>query len=204
MNSLVRGVRNTSAQFFKLLAQASVAAGTVYLVDAKFGGLRKVHGPSMQPTLNPLLVPKFDLGGVNNAFQPHSEVFFFKRNYVLERGSVVFASHPRKGTKLVKRVVALPGDKVQPRGQVGQKEAPEVVTLAEGQVWVESDAGPGYSDSDTWGPLPTHCIHGTVEGVISTNRFFRIGEYRGSLLRGVEVRLSEEARARVTPAPAFL
>lgn len=95
--------------------------------------LRRVEGQSMQPTLNPDLSKSNDillLRKVNGAAD-------------LGDGDVIAFLNPRydgPGTRhsrlLVKRV-----------------SQPETL-LPENHLWVLSDAGPGYVDSTSFGPLP--------------------------------------------------
>lgn len=171
----------------------SAAAYIAY--DYSVGGFRSVSGPSMRPTLNPLPL-NIDLLDSRYSTIPSTDVFHFSRHFDLSRGDVVYLTSPRNSsTSLVKRVVALPGDTIQPLGLPGQKEASSPVTLSEQQVWVESDAGPGYSDSDLFGPVDLKLIHGKLGWVISPNA----DSWNFLGYRAIRSELSSKRLARVRP-----
>ena len=48
------------------------------------------------------------------------------------------------------------GDQIVPLGLNSEKK--EAVKLAEGEVWVESDAGLGYKDSNLFGPIRAQTV----------------------------------------------
>ena len=56
----------------------------------------------------------------------------------------------------MKRVVAVEGDTITPFGVGSTVRAP--VKLGPGEVWVESDGGPGYLGSSVFGSVPISCI----------------------------------------------
>lgn len=171
----------------------SAAAYIAY--DYNVGGFRSVSGPSMRPTLNPLPL-NIDLLDSRYSTIPSTDVFHFTRRFTLSRGDVVYLTSPRNSsTSLVKRVVALPGDTVQPLGLPNQREAPSPITLSDQQVWVESDAGPGYSDSDLFGPVDLKLIHGKLGWVVSPNT----GSWNFLGYRTIRSELSPKRLARVSP-----
>ena len=67
-------------------------------------------------------------------------------------GVVVVVEHPeRPGFELVKRVVAIPGQR-----------APNGRDLEPGQVWVEGDAPEASTDSRSFGPVGSGGVRGRV------------------------------------------
>jgi len=191
---LAHRIRTHAKDAVKDFARIVGCAAAYIIYDYNVGGFRSVTGPSMRPTLNatPLHI---DLLDRNNSV-PCNDIFYFSRRFNLSRGDVVYLTSPRKSsTGLVKRVVALPGDTVQPLGIPGQKEGPSPVTLSEQQVWVESDAGPGYSDSDLFGPVDLSLIHGKLGWAITPT----IDRANFLGYRTIDSELSPERLARVSP-----
>jgi len=104
-----------------------------------------VTGNSMQPTLNPHLSPS----------HPRDVALFnrwtvvIKRKY--ERGDIVALRSPQEhGKLLVKRLIALPGDKVQTLPPYPDAE----VIIPEGHGWLEGDDPFNSEDSNHFGPVP--------------------------------------------------
>jgi signal peptidase I len=121
-----------------------------------------VEGWSMYPTL-----------------APGERVLFDALAYRLERpsrGDVVLARHPtRPSTKLLKRVVAVPGDRVTVQGDDCRvEEAPErnvsasgdadaaahVLTLGEGEYFLVGDAPDLSTDARHFGPTNGRDVQG--------------------------------------------
>jgi hypothetical protein len=57
----------------------------------------------------------------------------------------------------------LSGDQIVPLGFNSERK--EAVKLAEGEVWVESDAGLGYKDSNLFGPIRAQTVQVTSDQV---------------------------------------
>ncbi|KAI9447842.1 peptidase S24/S26A/S26B/S26C [Lactarius indigo] len=117
--------------------------------------IRAVTGDSMQPTLNPDLSRPRDVA----LFNRWSIVM--KRRY--ERGDVVaFRSPQEHGKLLVKRLVALPGDKVKTLPPYADVE----VVVPEGHGWLEGDASFNSEDSNHFGPVPLALIDSKLTYVV--------------------------------------
>ena len=125
-----------------VLAGAAIATAFPYKV-------KPVQGQSMNPTLNYrdyVLIKRLDLTALSET----------DRRSLL--GTVVCARSPRQaGGVLIKRLKALEGDTAP---------IPGGVTLAEGQCWLQSDAGKGYYDSTQFGPLAQSAVTGSVCAVV--------------------------------------
>lgn len=109
-----------------------VAGGVVLyaLAWATNRSLRRVEGPSMRPTLQPgelvLVLPTWLVG--------------------VRRGSVVVVSDPRdRGRRTIKRVVGLPGERVQAAGRE--------LAAGAGQLLVLGDDPTASTDSRVFGPV---------------------------------------------------
>ena len=146
-------------------AFAFTGLGCLYL-DQHVAGFRRVEGPSMCPTLNKneFTEEKFkdtdDYNGTRE-YVLKPDFVYFTRKFDLGRGDVVVLEDPKnRNSNLVKRVVALPGDQILPLGF--NKERKDPVKIKEGEVWVESDAGFGYKDSNLFGPVRLETIWGKV------------------------------------------
>jgi signal peptidase I len=123
------------------LALALAAAGTW----AAFRPFRlAVEGESMAPALMP--------GDWVVAVRPRR----------IRRGDVVVLEDPRTpGFELVKRIVGLPGDRLE---VTGTWEAGDVagVVLGADEFWVEGDLPERSTDSRTFGPVRRDRIRGVV------------------------------------------
>jgi nickel-type superoxide dismutase maturation protease len=92
-----------------------------------------VEGDSMMPTLS------------------RGDYLVAVRSRTVRRGSLVVVEHPeRPGYEMVKRVVALPGERVEDR------------ILEPDEYWVIGDNPDGSTDSRTFGPVPAAAIRGRV------------------------------------------
>jgi len=117
--------------------------------------IRAVTGNSMQPTLNPDLSRPRDVA----LFSRWSIVI--ERRY--ERGDVVaFRSPQEHGKLLVKRLVALPGDKVKTLPPYPDEE----VVIPAGHGWLEGDAPFNSEDSNHFGPVPLALIDSKLTCVL--------------------------------------
>lgn len=170
MTSISRAVLNFAKDLGRTfgLATAGIALtglGTLYL-DQNVAGFRRIEGPSMSPTLNfNEYTTKLEdrkksvLEGRSESTLP--DFAFFTRRFELARGDVVILEDPKsKSGFLCKRVVALGDDQIVPLGFNSVSKEP--VKLREGEVWVESDAGFGYKDSNLFGPVRAQTIEGKV------------------------------------------
>lgn len=117
-----------------------------------------IEGSSMKPTLNPEPLEYGDL------------CLIWKWRYKPKRGDIVCLKSPAKfDGKVVKRIVALEGDKVTPRilyNEYLSDDKPKDVIIPKGTVWVEGDLGEQSYDSNSYGPILTSNIIGKVTRVI--------------------------------------
>eukprot|EP00938_MAST-03A_sp_MAST-3A-sp1_P001336 g1336.t1 len=134
---------------------ADLAARVVFLVlpvtmafNGVIGGLGVVKGCSMQPTLNPDLL-RDDLFSdriILDRWSVHSNR--------ISRGDVVVLRSPvNSKTMLVKRVIALPGDRVRTSYGKGP-----YVSVPEGRCWIEGDNSRNSNDSNNFGAIPLGLI----------------------------------------------
>jgi len=154
----------------KFVGHCTLGAVAVYTYDQNVGFLRRIKGPSMIPTLNSSQFNEFtdwDLTPRNRQFLQNDVVYFSRSIKNTERGDIVLLKRPRTNDYIVKRVVGVQGDIVTPIKPGGTEGEP--VTLEEGQLWIESDAGFGYADSSLFGPVPKESIEGIGKFVIIFN-----------------------------------
>lgn len=98
----------------------------------------EVRGESMRPTLEP--------GDLALTVRPGR----------VRRGDVVVVEHlARPGLELVKRVIALPGER-----------APDGRVLGPGELWVEGDRPERSTDSRRLGPVSEHDVRARVALVL--------------------------------------
>lgn len=103
------------------------------------GYVARVEGISMQPVLNPEAL------NTDYVFLSRWAV----RDYKVQRGDVISIVSPKDpNQKIIKRVVALPGDVVSTLGYKRQ-----FVKIPEGHCWVEGDHTGHTLDSNTFGPI---------------------------------------------------
>ena len=127
-----------------------------------------VDGPSMRPTLNP--EPR-DPEEAANASRDYvlvrrlskpAEQLERHRGAVVVLRSPVYAKH-----LLVKRLTAAPGDSIVPLSHPYAKvKRTEAVDVGEGGCWVESDAGFGFADSNSFGRVSADSVVGVAAAVI--------------------------------------
>jgi len=129
--------------------------------------VRAVTGNSMQPTLNPDLSRSRDV-----ALFDHWSIVM-RRKY--ERGDVVaFRSPQEYGKLLVKRLIALPGDKVKTLPPYPDTE----IVIPEGHGWLEGDDPFNSEDSNHFGPVPLALIDSKLAYVLwPLGRVGAIGSY---------------------------
>jgi len=172
MEFLASRVKNFGVNLAKSLiwnAKLAVPVGcgvALYLhYEKTSGGITRVSGPSMLPTLNHY---HFEAGKDRSSclpdpgnLHPAEDFIIYNRQFELSRGDVVMLKEPKKGGIIVKRVLGLPGDSITPL-TFGLEEG-EPLTLGEDQVWVESDhKGFGYRDSSLFGPVSRNNIEAKV------------------------------------------
>lgn len=157
--------------FGKLVVFGGVGLAAGFYIDTNYGGFRTVVGPSMSPALNQVFkdVGKFD--DTSQIFHGSQDKIIFTRKVEeLERGDIVILNDPKSPlSTLVKRVVAIGGDTVVPLKPGGSKCDP--LKLAQDQVWIESDSGPGYKDSNLFGTVPLAAIGGIVKYRLNIIKF---------------------------------
>ncbi|RKP17942.1 LexA/Signal peptidase [Rozella allomycis CSF55] len=102
-------------------------------------GVKKVSGTSMRPTLEP-----------NDVILTRKVFGDFKRNTIY-----VFQSPESVGSFLIKRVVALEGDKVQYKDENGEFHTLDV---PRGHCWIEGDNNPCSKDSRAFGPISASLV----------------------------------------------
>lgn len=102
----------------------------IHCVSQYVGSIVVCAGPSMEPTLysNDVLITE------------HMSLIFQK----LKRGDIIISKSPCNPKQhICKRVVGLPGDKVQGG-----------IIVPTGHVWLEGDNHNNSDDSRTYGPVP--------------------------------------------------
>merc|ERR1719167_731080 len=181
-------LKENSLRTFKLFCQVCLGAGAYTLYDQRVGCFRRIYGMSMTPTLNGRYM-KLGTYEDSPGFNSFEDVIYFSRDTQnLKRGDIVLCNRPKKeNASLVKRIVAVEGDSIRPVGPGGKVLDP--VKLSAGQVWVESDAGPGYLDSAVFGPLPVEAVTGVA--------IFCIGFYDASPPRLLESAIPASVGSRL-------
>ncbi|WP_327048278.1 S26 family signal peptidase [Microbispora sp. NBC_01189] len=138
-----------------LLSLAAVAG--VVAARRRFVVVR-VAGTSMVPTYQPGDRVLIRRGG--RAVLRRGQVVVFRRLQQAGAGSSGRTPGPRGTEWLIKRVAAMPGDRVPDQVAAGVHAAPGDVVPA-GRLWVLGD-GPISSDSRHWGYLPVSEVLGVV------------------------------------------
>ena len=124
--------------------------------------LLNVHSSPEQPSKSPdrLFVLKAQIP------EPLSSLFRLSKRK-LARGQVVVYWTPHNPTGLaVKRVIALPGDRVRPLpGSPDGEDKPVIIPY--NHIWVEGDANDRKKsvDSNTFGPISQNMVYGFVIGI---------------------------------------
>ncbi|EER38622.1 mitochondrial inner membrane protease subunit Imp2 [Histoplasma capsulatum H143] len=135
-----------------------IAVGGLLLLSDHLVQVMWVNGPSMTPCLN-------EGYGETNLVKDMILVKKWEPTRNLKRGMVVtFPSHLNPSNTTVKRIIALPGDRVTPRHQSGGSA--QIVPW--NHVWVEGDASDAKKtmDSNTYGPVSMSLISGRVMCVL--------------------------------------
>ncbi len=144
---------------------ATAASFVISCVFAKWGPfcIRRVEGESMRPTLNPQLPRQLSDDIVLARRVPSTH----PGHIVHFRGKVVLVGDPRDDgkTTLIKRLRGVQTDIVKPRARPGCPER-ETLRVPDRSVWIESDAGPGYVDSNTLGPIDIDLVVGVARWII--------------------------------------
>lgn len=159
---------------FSLLKIVAIAVVAIVLIVVLVGVPLPVNGQSMEPNFHNgqiVLVKRLSFAGS------------------ITRGEVVAAAFPADPdhTKLIKRVIGLPGDTIffdsQGHLSVNGKELNELygpnygelppsvtttnnVTLKSGEYFLVGDNRPGSSDSRVWGPIQQSDIQGRVTFIL--------------------------------------
>jgi inner membrane protease subunit 2 len=120
-----------------------------------------VQGISMRPALNPKVDSNISDERGNNKIQDIVLMDCISANQnFLERGDVIVLDNPhQRKKKIVKRLVALPGDWVKTR-KGDLKHVPK------GKVWVEGDNFKYSTDSEKYGPIPISMVKAKVSWII--------------------------------------
>ncbi|PGH09450.1 signal peptidase I [Blastomyces parvus] len=143
---------------FRLGGYSLLALGGLVLLSDHLAQVMWVSGPSMTPCLN-------EGYGETHLVKDMILVKKWEPARNLRRGMVVtFPSHLNPSQTTVKRIIALPGDRVTPRTQ--SDGSAQIVPW--NHVWVEGDvADPKKTmDSNTYGPVSMSLISGRVMCVL--------------------------------------
>ncbi|KAF9263523.1 LexA/Signal peptidase [Marasmius fiardii PR-910] len=130
-------------------------APTFLVLGEYFYCLKTVSGRSMQPTLNPDSSPSKDIA-LFNRFAIHTLRQF-------QRDDIVALKSPENPERmLVKRIIALPGDRVKTLPPFKETE----VVVPPGHVWIEGDEPFHSDDSNRFGPVSVSLIESRMVCVI--------------------------------------
>ena len=191
-----RSIKNTAKEL-SLASAGFAAAGLGFLYfDSHVGAIRAVEGPSMSPTLNPSEYSEDKFAEKSEDFISRESVsridyVYLTRQFKPRRGDVVVIDDPKSANNiLIKRIIALPGDRVVPLGF--NKVDKEPIRLSDQEIWVESDAW-GYKDSNLFGPVKVEAVQGKVLCAAKAIFYLTIQSFRW-----IPSELSEDAKRRVT------
>jgi signal peptidase I len=134
----------------------------------------RVHGPSMAPLLNVNSSP--ELPETPDLILVQKNILFTARKkpipgiptWELQRGQLIVFHAPHKPEQMaVKRVVGIPGDRVQPLP--GYPGGDEPVVVPYNHIWVEGDANSRDKsvDSNWYGPISQNLVVGFVKMVFT-------------------------------------
>ncbi|XP_078526560.1 mitochondrial inner membrane protease subunit 2 [Lissotriton helveticus] len=124
---------------------------TVAFLD-RVACIARVEGNSMQPALNPPGAAQ-DVVLLNR---------WRARSGQVQRGDVVSLLSPRDPRqKLIKRLIALEGDLVQP---LSARRSP--LRVPRGHAWVEGDHRGHSFDSNAFGPVPLGLLHAQATHIL--------------------------------------
>lgn len=138
--------RDGAREFGRSARVLAVFGATWWAVDRYVLTLTVLHGPSMLPTL----AASGDIVVVDK-LSPRLRAWPIRVNDV-----VVAESSYKRNYSVCKRVVAMPGDAVHPRGW------PAAVVVPPGHVWLEGDNAQDSVDSRNYGPVPLALLRGRV------------------------------------------
>lgn len=114
------------------------------------GYVARVDGKSMQPLLNPDQTKDFVF---LSTWSP--------RHTKIQRGDVVsFISPKNPEHKIIKRVIGIQGDSIQPR------KADAAVLVPEGHIWVEGDHTASSLDSNQFGPVSLGLVTAKATAIV--------------------------------------
>lgn len=118
-------------------------------VADRYAYLTPIHGASMNPT--------FEGKTGEYALVERSCL----QRHQFSRGDVVVFTSPRdQRSKVVKRLIGLPGDWIQ------VPETADIRQIPQGHCWVEGDNGSVSFDSRDYGPVPLGLMRGRVTHVV--------------------------------------
>ena len=166
-------------------------AGAAYVLVEYLGRDVPTHGPSMRPTIAPNESVEIDTGAYEDSEPAIGDIVALQAPSGLRSegcgvshpdGSPCPSAEPGYDTiRLIKRIVAGPGDRVAftrtghlvLNGRVQEEPyiiecpgtcgLPEAVTIPDGHFFVAGDNRPASSDSRYWGSVPADSIDGMVE-----------------------------------------
>ena len=191
-----RSIKNTIKELSLSSAGFAVAGLGFLYFDSHVGAIRAVEGPSMSPTLNPREYTEEKFEDKSPDFISRESIskidyVYLTRKFKPQRGDVVVIDDPKSANNiLIKRIIALPGDRIVPLGI--NKVEKEPVKLSEREIWVESDAW-GYKDSNFFGPVKVEAVQGKVLCAAKAIFYLTIQTFRW-----IPSELSEDAKRRVT------
>ncbi|XP_043712092.1 mitochondrial inner membrane protease subunit 2-like isoform X2 [Telopea speciosissima] len=152
----------------------SMTGGLIGLtISDRYASVASVQGLSMHPTFNPgtttflgsltgdhVLVEKFCL-----------------EKYKFSHGDVIlFRSPTNHKEKHIKRIIALPGDRIR------IPQSYDALKIPEGHCWVEGDNSASSLDSRSFGPIPLSLVQGRVTHIIWPPQ--RVGEVKRRIPQG--------------------
>lgn len=138
--------------------KASFTVGLVSLtISDRYASISHVDGHSMSPTLNPS--HKTFIGRLGDDYVLVEK--FCLDKYKFSRGDVIVFSSPKNHKeRLVKRIVALPGDWLR------LSHRHDTLKIREGHCWVEGDNSASSLDSRSFGPVPLGLARGRVTHIV--------------------------------------
>ncbi len=131
-----------------------------------------VRGPSMAPYLNTHSSPELPETSFDRillqkvAFPSRPSIILRNPKFQIQRGQIIVFYAPHDPTKwAVKRVVGIPGDRVQPLP--GYPGGDEPVVVPYNHIWVEGDANSRDKtlDSNWYGPISQNLVIGFAKAV---------------------------------------
>jgi mitochondrial inner membrane protease subunit 2 len=142
-----------------------------------------IEGVSMQPTLN----PAHQRGNIDTNSSYFDIDSISTRDVVLawrpgasepQRGQIVSLWSPSTpGRLLIKRVVAVDGDRIVPRATMRRRieegaipSEEDFVAIPDGHCWIEGDNSLSSLDSNEYGPVPRALITGQISWLLFPGR----------------------------------